>query len=302
MKRTENYNLPQFEPEDTYRLEDYNEAYEKIDTKIKELQDLIATWTEFKNNGGTIEGNIYVDKGGIKYNNEYDFMALANSEKEILHLSSSSINGAVKNDIDLGTPTKPFKDVYSGNIHCGNIYSHDTVVYKNGVDSMICNDSKGGSIGIQTYCKNGDVPLVVFTSGEKQDDSTFRPNTANNLKIGLGSAQARWRELYFGDYYRDLNGYTDLPNGMKIVWGNFDIYMEPNSCQFKAVTFSKEFKSQVFFSGANCRLNITDSGSGWADNMTVNCCNTALNSASIAIRYNGNTAKSFKVCWFAVGI
>ena len=34
MKRTPNLNLPQFEVEDKYRLEDYNEAYNVIDTEI----------------------------------------------------------------------------------------------------------------------------------------------------------------------------------------------------------------------------------------------------------------------------
>ena len=72
MNRTPNLGLPQFEPSDKYRLEDYNEAYMKIDEKVKELKDkeaqldtklaeaqsIIDTWTQFKNNGGEIGGDL----------------------------------------------------------------------------------------------------------------------------------------------------------------------------------------------------------------------------------------------------
>ena len=73
MNRTPNLGLPQFEPSDKYRLEDYNEAYMKIDEKVKELKDkeaqldtklaeaqsIIDTWTQFKNSGGDIGGGIF---------------------------------------------------------------------------------------------------------------------------------------------------------------------------------------------------------------------------------------------------
>ena len=72
MQRTPNLGLPQFEPSDKYRLEDYNEAYMKIDEKVKELKDkeaqldtklaeaqsIIDTWETFKNTGGVINGSV----------------------------------------------------------------------------------------------------------------------------------------------------------------------------------------------------------------------------------------------------
>lgn len=77
MQRTPNLGLPQFEPSDKYRLEDYNEAYMKIDEKVKELNDkeaqldtklaeaqsIIDTWTQFKNTGGVINGDIKLPRG-----------------------------------------------------------------------------------------------------------------------------------------------------------------------------------------------------------------------------------------------
>ena len=72
MQRTPNLGLPQFEPTDKYRLEDYNEAYMKIDEKVKELKDkeeqlntrlaeaqsVIDTWETFKSSGGEIGGDL----------------------------------------------------------------------------------------------------------------------------------------------------------------------------------------------------------------------------------------------------
>ena len=91
MQRTPNLGLPQFEPTDKYRLEDYNEAYMKIDEKIKELKDkeaqldtklaeaqsIIDTWTQFKNNGGAINGTINVNDANL--NGSLNFSGILNN-------------------------------------------------------------------------------------------------------------------------------------------------------------------------------------------------------------------------------
>ena len=140
MQRTPNLGLPQFEPTDKYRLEDYNEAYTKIDEKIKEAQDLIDTWTQFKNSGGELNGNITAYQvhakdsveldgfGYVGHSNE-DAIEIVNPQRGkktrlvskdnagyYLAVELDGNDGAFKPNthgiVDLGTPFINFKNLY----------------------------------------------------------------------------------------------------------------------------------------------------------------------------------------------
>ena len=141
MQRTPNLGLPQFEPSDKYRLEDYNEAYMKIDEKIKELKDkeaqldtklaeaqnIIDTWTQFKNNGGEISGNLLAIQLATKsLSNNYRWVEEThNTGYKIISSNTNPSTGdwreefimahdgfAPKNDKVLGTSENPWKNIY----------------------------------------------------------------------------------------------------------------------------------------------------------------------------------------------
>lgn len=73
----------------------------------------------------------------------------------------------------------------------------------------------------------------------------------------LGSDDARWQELYLGNYSKSTNGYTKLPNGFILQWGegvsiisgeeskviNFPIAF-PNNC-IGTICFIKEVAGYV---------------------------------------------------------
>lgn len=143
MQRTPNLGLPQFEPSDKYRLEDYNEAYMKIDEKIKELKDkeaqldtklaeaqsIIDTWTQFKATGGEIGGNIV----RVNHEKQYDWTfghsgftdksAMVSLKDRVTQATiglnfnlkpgvSSSISPISNGEMDFGLPNYTFKDIY----------------------------------------------------------------------------------------------------------------------------------------------------------------------------------------------
>lgn len=143
MQRTPNLGLPQFEPSDKYRLEDYNEAYMKIDEKVKELKDkeaqldtklaeaqsIIDTWTQFKANGGEIGGNIV----RVNHEKQYDWTfghsgftdksAMISLKDRVTQATiglnfnlkpgvSSSISPISNGEMDFGLPNYTFKDIY----------------------------------------------------------------------------------------------------------------------------------------------------------------------------------------------
>ena len=160
MQRTPNLGLPQFEPSDKYRLEDYNEAYMKIDEKVKELNDkeaqldtklaeaqsIIDTWETFKNTGGTISGDV-------------DFSTGLNARRVSL-----------KNDQN-------------------DFFSFITL-----------NDT---------------------TIGIKFNDSILQTID-------------RFGEFYIGGYSKEPNGFTKLPNGLILQWGNHQFLDKVNEGVFES--------------------------------------------------------------------
>lgn len=183
MQRTPNLGLPQFEPSDKYRLEDYNEAYMKIDEKVKELKDkeaqlntklaeaqsIIDTWTQFKNSGGNIGGAINFPFGDI-----------------------------------INNITKPI--TISGN----TMYYRENVTNNAGFSHMsrFEDDSLGDKVN-----QNG----IEFRKNYGETSGSFRPMVDNALD--LGSSNYKWKDIYLNGMNRNApNGYSKLPNGLILQW------------------------------------------------------------------------------------
>lgn len=118
MQRTPNLNLPQFEPTDKYSLDDYNEAYMTLDEKIKEAQDLIATWTQFKANGGEIGGEL---KSGL-------FKTTTDSNGKSWGINNTNSNFATHYYENGVWKSSPFSVERNGQIWAGN-FSHNVSGY-----------------------------------------------------------------------------------------------------------------------------------------------------------------------------
>lgn len=175
MQTTPNLGLPQFEPTDKYRLEDYNEAYAKIDEKIKEAQDLIATWTQFKTNGGDIATNLNIN---------------CNADTIITSKNSKPI-------------------------------------------SLMTKDTNGSTLGA----------LGLY-------GSVFRPTTTMDKVVQLGQSNAKFKDVWIGDYSRASDGYTKLPNGMIMQWGKstFELPVDyTNTIIFHTFTLPISFPNSSLF-------------------------------------------------------
>ena len=200
MQRTPNLGLPQFEPSDKYRLEDYNEAYMKIDEKVKELNDkeaqldtklaeaqsIIDTWTQFKNNGGSVGGSI----------NANDKISL--NGDEISFRSKKHNRGLVFND-------------------------KVTTIYDWGRNRHI-----------------------------------FRVDETNSMSTVYAN------DFYFGQYSKNAIGYTKLPNGLILQWGNHQFLDKVNEGVFEStysvrmpISFPIAFPNKILsFSSTSDRVSV----------------------------------------------
>ena len=235
MQRTPNLGLPQFEPSDKYRLEDYNEAYTKIDEKIKELDDkeaqldtklaeaqsIIDTWTQFKNTGGSVGGSI----------NANDKISL--NGDEISFRSKKHNRGLVFND-------------------------KVTTIYD--------------------WVRNRHI---------------FRVDETNSMSTVYAN------DFYFGQYSKNTNGYTKLPNGLLLQWG----FISNNISSGKSnttVTYPIEFPNKVVSIVAN--VSSLDSSSTGIVSRT-HCWTYSVSRAKFNLNVNNidGYGSYFDANWIAIG-
>lgn len=204
MQRTPNLGLPQFEPSDKYRLEDYNEAYMKIDEKVKELNDkeaqldtklaeaqsIIDTWTQFKNNGGEICGDIIIPRG-----------------RQI----KSEANGIINPLIWQGT-----EGIDTGAVMVGSTQQRTEIV--------------------------SEVKPTIWYNGIRRYIIDSRDYTSS----------------------KDANGYTKLPNGLILQWGNHQFLDKVNEGVFEStysvrmpISFPIAFPNKILsFSSTSDRVSV----------------------------------------------
>ena len=127
--------------------------------------------------------------------------------------------------VDLGTSNYKFKDIYANSLRETNGF------ISNGGDAFVIQASDNKSI------------MQVITSGDKtvtastlfyieNGEINFRPVSASNKKINLGTSQYRWKDIYIGDSNTNSNGYTKLPNGLILQWGVVQLNANTNTTTF----------------------------------------------------------------------
>lgn len=228
MQRTPNLNLPQFEPTDKYSLEDYNEAYMTLDEKIKEAQDLIATWTQFKNNGGEIGGDVELKDDGA---------------------------------------FRSFVSKRDGNVARFGVTSNGSTLLQN-----VKND------GTETNYYINDFGVSAQKDGTQS----------------LGTSSIRWKDAWIGTWSKTNNGYTKLPNGIVMQWGQSNVTIGAvNTPTTANINLPIAFPSACMFANGNATTGEPAKLIGNVGNFTT----TQLELRAI----NLINTNSVTIRWLAIG-
>lgn len=116
----------------------------------------------------------------------------------------------------------------------------------------------------------------------------------------LGSDEARWQEIYLGNYSKNANGYTKLPNGMIMQWGQIDITISNSNNGAITATLPIAFSTSVRSFGAICSGN----SFGWGNSDLIignaGCSNTTIR-WTCSTRNGVNVNGSVQVTWWILG-
>ena len=373
MRRTENYNLPQFEQTDPYKLEDYNEAYRVIDEKLKEANDkgteltneiteaqtTIDTWTDFKDNGGRIAEFVHIDS-------EYQEHKLKSYEKTLMdkidytkgaHRGYYDKYGNLLGEININND----KDIElnAGTVALNSpMYVRDSVsgAQKNPSEySRICRssyDADKGQMKIQLgntgkggfEIVNSEWNKCLFGVGEEYGAKFTSADGATGLKIDgrliesvndalalkapktepiyyirdknnnvdvllpggvadIGAPTQTFNNIYVGNFVRNANGYSVLPNGLIMQWGNFTLKMGYGDSISTTVTLPISYTNGIFTQGAICSYNTSAQGIDWTSAVNTSVMASGRGQLIIESRgmQNGMAYQTYEIRWWTLG-
>ena len=289
MQRTPNLGLPQFEPSDKYRLEDYNEAYAKIDEKIKEANDKGDNFNNFINNGGAINGNINVNAIEVKdiaylSGDRENSLEIVNPQggKKIKLITKDNLgnyinvtfdgdDGAFKPNTngvsDLGTASNKFK-----NLHLSNAM---TSLYSN---SDLYNITKNGKQEFSINQEDGVFKIHAYNDGVWYSSPVKVEKNGN---------------MYFGGHSLGQTGYAKLPNGMLLQWGMIEVRNQYEDMNIWYPVSFPEYCLGVWFES---HMNVHNNKREWVKYGTWNNHNLDM----FTFRMEGATNWVYPM-WFALG-
>lgn len=294
MNRTENYNLPQFEPTDTYKLEDYNEAYRTIDEKLKEANDKGDSFNDFKNNGGDIHGVLYVDDVGYIGNDGYNGIEVVNPQggKKVRLVSKDNLNNYIAVEFD-------------GN---DGAFKPNT----NGVTNLGTHDNKFNNL----YLKNDAITLRTMSNefdiskdgiaefAINQEDGVMKVHAYQNGTWHSNPVKIEKRgDVYFGGHNIASSGYSKLPNTMLLQWGRLEQTVVPRGTHTIVVTLPVMFSTEILFCCGNANFNILKGTDAYIEHLNVSV--QRLNRDKVVVKVmdvgNLDVESTFEIFWMAIG-
>ena len=131
----------------------------------------------------------------------------------------------------------------------------------------------------------------------------FAPFTNNTME--LGSSGRKWKELHLSAVSKATNGYTKLPNGMIMQWGEFNwVISGGGTNNYTSVTLPISFPNMNTMCSASINYNIGENSGAWIEYVSVN----ARSNGRIGLHFNAinfhktwSGDKTFTFRWFAIG-
>lgn len=225
MRFSENLNLPILQDGDKYSKEIQNEAFNTIDKECTNIKNTIKSILDINDDvTDAIKtlGNISEELSDLKEKQNEDYYEL---------LESNNYIGNKITDIDsqLDTIKTNKVDKEEGKQLSTNDFDNNLLALLRSWEEFKTNGGEiGGDITLSgllkfndnVYVKANNNELALGSNGKNQvimNTTELRP-TSNEV-MNLGADLSRWKDLWLGDYSKNTNGYTKLPNGLILQWG-----------------------------------------------------------------------------------
>lgn len=196
----------------TSRVSTAESSITQLSTQITSKVDVNGVKSVIEQNPSNIKVGFNKISNTVEITENY-FKFKANDGTDIFKASGDEV-------LITGTKTKVTQALDIINIGANRIISLENsnslnIILKDKLGNYYCTPLKVGDFGIEVF---GD----IFAGGHD-----------------LGAPGKQFNNAYIGDYKKDANGYTSLPNGMLIQWG----YTLVNGTGGSTITFPKVFNT-----------------------------------------------------------
>lgn len=196
----------------TSRVSTAESSITQLSTQITSKVDVNGVKSVIEQNPSNIKVGFNKISNTVEITENY-FKFKANDGTDIFKASGYEV-------LITGTKTKVTQALDIINIGANRIISLENsnslnIILKDKLGNYYCTPLKVGDFGIEVF---GD----IFAGGHD-----------------LGAPGKQFNNAYIGDYKKDANGYTSLPNGMLIQWG----YTLVNGTGGSTITFPKVFNT-----------------------------------------------------------
>lgn len=272
-----------------------NSQLEQIASTLTDTKTKADDWTDFKANGGTVNGDLDLVKNDITTHLGYSSFAPVSS-------SWSVKGGVIETPVGINLAVQPGQwsailPFVNGDISLGNQYYKFLNQYLSG-DSFATRHVGGnpgqdkryrlavdndGNFTIQKITESGDWLFNIM-----QDAN----NSSGNGDMALGCA-----DLYFGSYTKDGFGYSKIGNGFIIQWGTFAAAFSSGITD-KPIDFPIAFPNRC----TSIVSNMLFIGGGDVSLVTGNSVNNVTQTGfRHSARYSPGGNYAFQMCWIAIG-
>ncbi|MDU6304740.1 MAG: hypothetical protein E6585_23980 [Serratia marcescens] len=127
----------------------------------------------------------------------------------------------------------------------------------------------------------------------------FYPVDEGDVKRGLGLADKPWGDIHLKGVSKNPSGYTKLPNGMIMQWGDWETTATTTTDSYTyGINFPVTFTSQCLFVIPIAMTQVT------SGNWAPKTCDYMLHSwglSSLTLKLNQIASQRYAVRWFAIG-
>lgn len=245
-----------------------NEHLDDLDINLKEVQDKTEAWDTIKNNGGKI--------GDITIGSSLGVNSLMPNKEKYLGSNDQRWEGIkIKN----GT-------VYGSN----EDFLLEAIPDKNVMFSTIrSSDNREGSV------------VIVNSASEL----CLRPTGGTGAgKMDIGNPTTPFKDIFLDGISKETTGYTKLPNGLILQWGNNDLVIPKGGTISSLFTLPVSFtQSYGLFGAAQASLNVSGGNTGFIDYVTCVCTVSSKNQIRLSASDNASKLASsltFRINWMVL--
>ena len=177
------------------------------------------------------------------------------------------------------------------------------------IEKHLANLKIGDSFNIKTYDQNTELSsdwnksIVLRIRSNATDSASYvrlnRANFAGNGNISLGEESTPWTNVYLKGVLKESSGYTKLPNGLIMQWGDFEMTPSTTSNSYSyTISFPITFSTTCLSIIPVAMTQITK------DNWKPENCAFMIHSWGLdnfVMKLNQVASQRYVIRWIAIG-